>query len=214
MDPSTIPSWSSSPAERHQKTNSVSCPREAARCRHVSQAVRIAMPSSLQASRPVRRVGMSPLSRPESPPAALVQTPNAFQMACRFAEIHFRVIPLRSAEVSPLFQSRNPLRWIPGPSQRSALRRRVPNLPPAIPGMDCFRNPDNGICQQQTVLPKERIEILSVRNSVCRRSANPRLTISSGMLRIFPPGVSKCSAVVVYADCTALERLPDLVCPP
>jgi hypothetical protein len=42
-------------------------PREAARSRHVSHAARIAMPSALQAGRPVRGVGMSPLSRPREP---------------------------------------------------------------------------------------------------------------------------------------------------
>ena len=43
----------SSRARRGKKANSASCSREAARCRHVTHAARIAMPSALQAGRPV-----------------------------------------------------------------------------------------------------------------------------------------------------------------
>jgi len=42
--PTRIPSVLSRRARRGQKTNSASCPREAARCRHVSHAARIATP--------------------------------------------------------------------------------------------------------------------------------------------------------------------------
>ena len=53
---------------------------------------------ALQADRPVRRVSMSPLSRPRMPPATPVEAPHAFQAASRFAEIHFIAVPRRSAE--------------------------------------------------------------------------------------------------------------------
>lgn len=91
-DPRMMPSVLSSRARRGQKTSSASCPREAARCRHVSHAARIATPfgcckpANLSAVSACRR-----FSGPRSPPAALVQTPRAFQVVCRFTEGHFRV---------------------------------------------------------------------------------------------------------------------------
>jgi len=131
-DPARCRVLLSSRAKRGQKTNSASCPREAARCRHVNHAARIAMPSALQAGRPVRRVVMSPLSGVD-PPATLVQTPSACQMARRFTERHSRGAPQRSAEMPPLPRFGNPLRRIPESFQQSTLRRRDPNPPPPSP---------------------------------------------------------------------------------
>ena len=143
-DPGMMPSVLSSRARRGQKTNSASCPREAARCRHVAHAGRIAMPSALQAGRPVRRVVMSPLFEPTTPPATLDRTPTAFHPARRCAEIRFRGGPRRSAEVPPLLWSGNPLRWIPGPSQQSTLRRGDQTRPQPSPQRTAVAIPKTG----------------------------------------------------------------------
>ena len=143
-DPGMMPSVLSSRARRGQKTNSAACPREAARCRHVAHAVRIAMPSALQPCQPVRRVVMSPLFGPTTPPATLDRTPTAFQPARRFAEIRFRGGPRRSAEVPPLLWSGNPLRRIPGPSQQSTLRRADQTRPKPSPQRTAVAIPKTG----------------------------------------------------------------------
>ena len=195
-DPGTIPSVLSSRAKRGQKTNSASCPREAARCRHVAHAARIAMPSALQAGRPVRRVGMSPLFRPTTPPATLDRTPTAFQPACRFAESQFRGGPRRSAEMPPLLRSGNPLRWIPGPSQQSTLRRRDPNPPPPSPQRTAAAIPTTGSVGRRPPCQMKSSPVpLPTRNPVTECS------------RICPQAfqMQRCR----LRRSAALERLPD-----
>ena len=113
------------PSSKLGKHTPHSAPREAARYRPVGHATRIAMPSALQAVRPVCRVGMSPLSRQRIPPTTHDHTPGAFQVAYRYTEAHFRGTPRRSAELSPRFRSGNPRCWISGPSPKSTLRRKT-----------------------------------------------------------------------------------------
>ena len=113
-NPGGIPSV---PSSKTRKAHFAFRPQEAATCRHVGHAARIAMPSALQAVRPVRRVVMSPLFLAEDPAPALDETPTACQVVCRFTKGHFRAAPQRSAEMSLLLRSGNPFRWIPGPSQ-------------------------------------------------------------------------------------------------
>ena len=137
---------------------------------------RIAMPSALQAGRPAAPSiafgdGGSAVSAcrrfqdHKSPPTTLDQTPSTFQLARRFTENHFRGTPRRSAEVSPLFRSGNPLRWIPGPSQKSTLRRKTQLLP---------RRPRNGF------LPQSRRRDMTAANRSAKRDPLPLPTRKPG----------------------------------
>ena len=71
-----------------------------------------AMPPGSRCLRPCKPAVLSAVSAcrrfpdQRSPPAALVQTPNAFQPVCRFTKTQFRGVPPRSAEVPPLFRFR------------------------------------------------------------------------------------------------------------
>jgi hypothetical protein len=89
-----------------------------------SRCLRPCKPSVLSAVSACRR-----FQDQRSPPTTLDQTPSAFQVARRCTESHFRGAPQRSAELLPLFRSGTPLRWIPGPSQKSTLRRETQLLP-------------------------------------------------------------------------------------
>jgi len=127
----------------------------------------------------------------ESPPTTLDQTPSTFQVACRFTKNHFRGAPQRSAELLPLFRSGNPLPWIPGPCQKSALRRRVPTPPPPSPQRIAATIPTPGYdgskpqCQMKAPL-------LSLRGSP--KGMRPHLT----------PRCFNCISVA-YADRAALR---------
>ena len=159
-----MPSVLSSRARRGQKTNSASCPQDAARCRHVSHAARIATPfgcckpANLSAVSACRR-----FSGPRSPPAALVQTPSAFQVV--FTEGHFRGAPQGSAEMSPLLRSGNPLRWRPGPFQQSPLRRRDPNPPPPSPQWTSAAIPTTGSVGRRPLCQSREALFLSLRGT-------------------------------------------------
>ena len=131
---------------------------------------------------------------PRSPPATLVQTPSDFQVVCRFTEGHFRAAPQGSAEMSPLLRSGNPLRWIPGPFQKSPLRRRDPNPPPPSPQRTSAAIPTTGSVARRP--------LCQVRGPVPLPPRNPGRNAPASC-----PSRSKCGAVV-YADCAALERLP------
>ena len=140
-DPARCRVLLSSRAERGQKTNSASCPREAARCRHVNHAARIAMPSALQAGQPVRRVVMSPLSRParhpRSDPERLSNDPP----------FHGTPFQRRSPKIGRDAASA-PVRESASPDTRtvSAVNTppKRPESCPAVPAVDFCRNPDTG----------------------------------------------------------------------
>ena len=138
-------------ARRLTKRTPHVAPNEAARCRHVGQAARIAMPSALQAGRPVRRVGMSPLSR--DPPARLLQTPNAFQLACRSRKASSEAFP----GDRPRCRLCSGFGKLPGGSypNRHSSRHSADKTPdlPCRPTPDFCRNPGNGICRQKSGTP-------------------------------------------------------------
>jgi len=104
--------------------------------------------------------------------------------------------------VPPLLRSGNPLHWIPGPSQQSTLRRRVPTPPPPSPERTAATIPTTGSDASRPLC-------LIVWSIPCVRDANTPKRNAPHLA----PRCSKCSPVV-YADCAALERLPDFVAPP
>jgi len=179
--------------KRGQKTHTESCPQWRPDSATSAKLTRSRHPTGTAtgtACLPWRNVAASRLD----PPAALVQTPNAFQVV--FTEGHFRGVPQGSAEMSPLFRSGNPLRWIPGPFQQSPLRRRDPNPPPPSPQRTSAAIPTSGSVGRRPLCQSRETLFLSLRGT------------PEGMLPHVAPSRAKCSAVV-YADCAALERLPD-----
>ena len=179
-----------------RKAHSAFRPREAARCRHVSHAARIAMPSALQAGRPVCRVGMSPLSRPKEPTRRPCADPERLSTGLPF---HENPVQRRSPEIGRGAASVPVpvIRFAGYPDHRSSQHSAEnPTPPPAVPPTDCRRNPEDGICRQQTAVPNEN----QARSSPTR---NPVRNAPA-----FHPKRSKCSAVG-DATSAALEHLPD-----
>jgi len=120
------------------------------------------MPPGSRCLRPCKPAGLFAVSscrrfsdrRPRPPPLTGPQPP--FNRLAASREATSEAVPTRSVEMSPLLRSRNPLRRIPGPSQQSPLHRVDRILSPAIPATDCCRNPEDGICRQQTAAPDEQ----------------------------------------------------------
>jgi len=114
-------------------------PREAAKCSRVGHAVRITMPSALQAGQPVGRVGMSPLFQTEGtrpPPCCRPRTPVKWSTASR--KPTSEPFPRRSAEMSLLFRSGNPL-----DTRTITVVSSPPRSPVSIPS-----HPHNGLLSQ------------------------------------------------------------------
>jgi len=158
-------------------------PREAARCRHVGHAARIAMPSALQTGRPVRRVVMSPLSR--DPPPRLLQTPNAFQLACRG-----KPVQRRSPEIGRDVVSAPASGSCPEAATRTVTAAATPptrhQTSPAAPRRISAAIPPTGFAGRK---PAHH-----TRRPVPNPARNPRpssffAAASSKCSRTFPPGI-------------------------
>jgi hypothetical protein len=143
LDPGKIPSVPSSQA---QKTHSASCPQEAARCRHVSQADRIATPygcckpDTLSAVSACRRFLDQARPPPLIPPACrppcgrpavrtrlLVLAGSGKQPGCHCGRFVYRPqsgCVNRASGITALSPSANPLSRLPQPDSRRLSKAR------------------------------------------------------------------------------------------
>jgi hypothetical protein len=156
-----MPSVLSFRAKRGQKTNSASCPREAARCRPVSHAARIATPfgcckpavlSVVSACRRFQDQGARPppLPRPRAP--------------FNWLAVHGKPLQRRSPEIGRAVAS-VPVRESASPDTRTITAVNTPpkrpEATPAVPAVDFCHNPGDGICRQKTPVPNEQSLFLS-----------------------------------------------------
>ena len=204
-DPARFRVFLSSRAKRGRKQTPHRAPGEAARCRHVAHAARIAMPSALQAGRPVRRAVMSPLfRRSRRPPLTRPRAPFKWSAVSR------------KATSEPLPRDRPRCRLYSGPGIRYAgYPDRFSSHHSAAETRILPRRPRSGL------LPQSRRRDLSAEDPCAKAdrpcsfpSEKPHPSSSfglrrdeSGMLAHLAPRRTKCTAFGSAAG-GAIERLP------
>jgi len=117
-------------------------PPVAARFRHVSQADPVATPCG-HCNRHILSA-VAKCRRFPGPPAALDQTPSACQAACRSRKAASEALPEdRPCAVSA--PVREPASLDTRTVTAASTSPKTPDTSPAVPGVDCCHNPDDGI---------------------------------------------------------------------
>jgi len=168
-----IPCALSSRARRGQKTHTESCPRWRPDSATSARLIRSRRPAGTATGTfclPWRNVAAFQARPPPSiRPRALVK---------RLA-VHGKQLQKHSPKIGhvpSLLRSGSPLRWIPGPSQQPALRRRHPTPLPPSPEWTAATIPTTGYdASRPLCLTVQSIPVFAMR------------TLLSGMLRLLPP---------------------------